>query len=126
MVLGIALISIAASPVLACPPGHSPGYWKHQFNRWYAIFGGKNVPPPQETWSDLVDWTSDINGYWGGGPVNMYGAGWLPDPNTLDTDSDGAFTTDDAHTIFNDKSWKNVWLPCANWYNYVAGLYWYS
>lgn len=93
--------------------GNSPGYWKHQFR---AYIDGKGKP--QETWDDLVMWTGEIDAAAKTPPTP-----WdLPPIGSIDYDGDGTFTTDDAYNIFTDKTWKELWIPVANWYNWAAGL----
>lgn len=116
VVFGIALISTIASPVLAWPPGHSPGYWKHQFRATYL---GKGKA--QETQADLEMWTLDINTYYGVTPPTYEGYTLTP-VSSLDYEPDGDFDIDDVLGIFNDPAWNHMWTPLANWYNYKAGL----
>lgn len=99
------------------PPedGHTPGYWRHQFN---AHIDGKGKP--QESWANLFMWTAMIDSESRSSPTP-----WgLPSLTEIDYDGDGTFTTDDAHNIFNTKkdSWNYMWTPLANWYNWAAGL----
>jgi len=95
------------------PSGHSPGYWKHQFN---AYFAGKGKP--QETLADLVLWTGMIDAYYGIDPPDFYGYP-LPPVSSFDFDGDGTFETSDAYKIFNHKGAE--WLGLANWYNWASG-----
>ena len=104
-------------PVLACPPpGHSPGYWKHQFN---ATYFGKGKP--HQTQANLEMWTMNINTYYGMTPPTYEGY-TLTAVSDLDYDMDGDFDLDDTLGIFNDPKWNKMWNPLANWYNYKAGL----
>jgi len=97
--------------------GKSPGYWGHQF---LAHYEGKGNP--HHTWAELMEWTGDIDDYYGLPPPEFDGY-VLPPVSAMDTDGDGVFTTFDAYTIFdNKKDWKAVWIGCANWFNWAAGF----
>jgi len=97
--------------------GKSPGYWGHQFLAYYE---GKGKP--HHTWAELLEWTGDIDDYYGLPPPEFDGYA-LPPVSAMDTDGDGVFTTWDAYTIFtNKKDWKAVWIGAANWYNWAAGF----
>jgi len=118
--LGIAaflMLSIAVLPVLAWPPGYSPGYWKHQINAWIDDKGR-----PQITYDQLMSYTASIDSYYGVVPAPYYEGYQLWPVSEFDYNSDGAFTIEDAYNIFNDHTWNYKWTPLANWYNYVAGL----
>jgi hypothetical protein len=97
------------------PPesGHSPGYWKHQFN---AYFEGKGKA--QETWADLELWTGMIDAYYGIDPPYFYGYP-LPPVSSFDYDLDGTFEMSDAYEVFNHNA--PHWLGLANWYNWASG-----
>ena len=97
--------------------GKSPGYWGHQFKAYYEDKG-----QPHHSWEELVAWTQDIDGYYGIDPPDFNGYE-LPPVSSLDTDSNGVFTTYDAYIIFtNKRQWKDVWIGLANWYNWAAGF----
>jgi hypothetical protein len=97
--------------------GKSPGYWGHEFRAYYD---GKGKP--HHTWAELVAWTEDIDDYYGATPP-AFDSYVLPPVDSMDTDGDGVFEPDDAYTIFNNKKdWKDVWIGCANWYNWAAGF----
>jgi len=122
IVLGIALISILASPVLGWDiEGLSPGYWKGQTRRY--VDKGPNAPSVHH---DMAALTADINEWW-----TMHGDdlptvegydAYLVPVSQLDVIDDDTFTIEDAYAIFAPNSpWKNLWKPLANWYNYVMG-----
>lgn len=98
--------------------GYSPGYWKHQFNVYYGSGRGS----PQESLEDLVAWTSDIDGYYGVTPPALNGY-TLPPVGSMDTDGDGVFEPLDAYNVLWHKQvyGEEIWLGCANWYNWAAG-----
>lgn len=122
VLVGVALISIMASPVLAHwkKPGMSPGWWKHQFN---AHFEGKGKP--HVSWAQLEAWTARIDSSYSLPPPPFFGYP-LPPVSSLDYDGDGMFTTHDAYSIFNDQDWNHMWTPLANWFNWASGRgpYW--
>lgn len=100
--------------------GHSPGYWKHQFNAYYEGKGN-----PQEAWGDLESYTGKINAYYGSTPPYFEGYP-LPPVSSFDHNNDGAFGTEDAHYMFTDSEHHTLWLGLANWYNWASGLGPYS
>jgi len=42
----------------------------------------------------------------------------------MDADGDGDFDVVYAYTILvaDKNAWKDVWIGCANWYNWAAGF----
>lgn len=96
--------------------GHSPGYWKHQFN---AYFEGKGNA--QETLANLELYTGKISAYYGSATPYFDGCP-LPPVSSLDCNNDGTFGTDDAHNVFTDVNHKTLWLGLSNWYNWASGL----
>ena len=124
MMLGIALLSIAASPVLACvppPEGESPGYWKNEVRRYYTgkmqgrheeVAAAGGIEALTDKINDEGQWTT---GMW-------YNGYWLPVLPDLDG---GGFDIDDAYVIFwngpSSSTYKYLWKGLANWYNWAIG-----
>lgn len=96
--------------------GHSPGYWKHQFN---AYFEGKGKA--QETWEKLELYTGKIDAYYDSTPPYFLDCP-LPTASLLDLNNDSRFGMDDAHMTFTDATHNELWLGLANWYNWASGL----
>jgi len=113
----IALICITATPVLAWPAGHSPGYWKHQF---WANYYGKGKAHVSTT--ELMEDIGLINAHYGDADQIYYDGYTLPWVSDLDYDGDLDFDYLDVLSIFGDTSWNYMWTPMANWFNYVNGL----
>ena len=118
LLLLITLLASLVTPALACPPGRSPGWWKHQFR---AIYEGKGKPHiSKET---LETGISELNADWFS---VTWGPSWdgytLPALANFDYDDEGDFDKDDVLAIWGDTSWNDLWIPLANYFNYIAGL----
>jgi len=91
----LALMAMVISTTNACPPGLSPGYWKHNV-KVYCGGPGSYSGDPKETAASMEYYESII-------------AGWVP-----------GFTLEWANERFQNNEYKSMWLTIANWFNAAA------
>jgi len=104
-VAALALIAVVVSNVYvarACPPGLSPGYWKHNV-KVYCGGPGSYSGDPHETADTMEEYETYIQ-------THFY----------------GPFTLEKANIAFQDNQYKGYWLLLANWFNAAAGRLPYS
>jgi len=98
--LGLAAVTLTAlmvSIAFACelPPGHSPGYWKHNVRVYVEGVGSYSG---SETAATMESYEAAI------------------------ASAHPGFTLEWANMIFWDNAYKYMWLTVANWFNEAAGL----
>ncbi len=101
----LTLLALAVSNTFAayaCPPGLSPGYWKHNV-KVYCGGPGHYSGDPKETDASMENYESIIQGW---------GYPW--------------FTLEWANERFQNNQYKNLWLDLANAFNAAAGRLPYS
>ena len=95
--------------------GQSPGYWKRQVKGYVENRGVFH--------EDIIGLTEEIDDWWElhGDDLPYDCDNYLVPVSALNVRNED-FTIEDAHAIFTNNMYKNLWKPLANWYNWAAGL----
>jgi hypothetical protein len=110
--MAIIVSSAYASCGCGCLPGLSPGYWKHNVKAYNGGPGSYSAPfpgYPHETGTSMELYAAQIIAW------TPWMAGWTPQQFLIW-----------ANGIFQNNSYKDLWLGLANSFNAAAGYQPYS